>query len=154
MASSGMLRRVVLVRTDVSEELSPSFIRARRIGELVTLAVSSDRCILVILIMEAISSAETSVLTRVTRRNIPEDGVLRSHRRENLKSYILFMHATCPARCTLHSSICLEAFGKLCSVAKPLSARPSVSTRGPHPCTAAPESRVTANVHALTQTDD
>jgi hypothetical protein len=34
MASSGMLRRVALVRTDVSEELSSSFIRVRRIGEL------------------------------------------------------------------------------------------------------------------------
>jgi hypothetical protein len=36
MASSGMLRRVVLVRTDVSEELSASFIRVTRIGELGT----------------------------------------------------------------------------------------------------------------------
>jgi hypothetical protein len=34
MASSGMLRRVALVRTDVSEELSASFIRVTRIGEL------------------------------------------------------------------------------------------------------------------------
>jgi hypothetical protein len=38
MASSGMLRRVALVRTDVSEELSTSFIRVTRIGELGTLA--------------------------------------------------------------------------------------------------------------------
>jgi hypothetical protein len=35
MASSGMLRRVALVRTDVSEELSASFIRVTRIGEIV-----------------------------------------------------------------------------------------------------------------------
>jgi hypothetical protein len=34
MVSSGMLRRVVLVRTDVSEEPSASFIRVTRIGEL------------------------------------------------------------------------------------------------------------------------
>jgi hypothetical protein len=39
MASSGTLRRVVLVRTDVSEELSASFIRATGISELgITLA--------------------------------------------------------------------------------------------------------------------
>jgi hypothetical protein len=44
MASSGMLRRVALVRTDVSEELSASFIRVTGIDELgKTLAVSSNR---------------------------------------------------------------------------------------------------------------
>jgi hypothetical protein len=44
MASSGMLRRVALVRTDVSEELSASFIRVTRIGELGTmLALTSNR---------------------------------------------------------------------------------------------------------------
>jgi hypothetical protein len=36
MASSGMLPRVALVRTDVSEEFSASFIRVTRIGELGT----------------------------------------------------------------------------------------------------------------------
>jgi hypothetical protein len=36
MASSGMLRRVALVRTDISEELSVSFIRVRRIDGLGT----------------------------------------------------------------------------------------------------------------------
>jgi hypothetical protein len=40
MVSSGMLIRVVLVRTDVSEEISASFIRVTRIVELgSTLAV-------------------------------------------------------------------------------------------------------------------
>jgi 3'-phosphoadenosine 5'-phosphosulfate sulfotransferase len=34
MASTGMLRRVALVRTDVSEVRSASFIRVIRIGEL------------------------------------------------------------------------------------------------------------------------
>jgi hypothetical protein len=39
-----MLRRVALVITDVSEELSASFIRATRIGELgKALAVTSNR---------------------------------------------------------------------------------------------------------------
>jgi hypothetical protein len=42
--SSGMLRRVTLVRTDVSEESSPSFIRVTRIDELgTTLAATSNR---------------------------------------------------------------------------------------------------------------
>jgi hypothetical protein len=44
MASSGMLHRVALVGTDVSEELSTSIIRETRIGELgTTLAVTSNR---------------------------------------------------------------------------------------------------------------
>jgi hypothetical protein len=44
MASSGMLRRVPLVRTEVLEELSASFIRVTRIVELgTTLVLSSNR---------------------------------------------------------------------------------------------------------------
>jgi hypothetical protein len=44
MVSSGMLRGVDLVRTDVSEELSTSIIRVPRIGELgTTLALTSNR---------------------------------------------------------------------------------------------------------------
>jgi hypothetical protein len=44
MASSGMLRRVAIVRTDVLEERSASFIRVTRIGELrTTLAATSNR---------------------------------------------------------------------------------------------------------------
>jgi hypothetical protein len=44
MAPYGMLRRAALVRTDVSEELSASFIRVTRIGEMgTTLAVTSNR---------------------------------------------------------------------------------------------------------------
>jgi hypothetical protein len=42
MESSGMLRRVALVRTNVSEELGASFVRVTRIGELgTTLPVTS-----------------------------------------------------------------------------------------------------------------
>jgi hypothetical protein len=81
MVSSGMLRRVALVRTEVSEEPSASFIRVTRIAELRTkLAEASNR------------RMQTSVPTRATRRNIPEDTILHSHRRENLKSYYLYFH--------------------------------------------------------------
>jgi hypothetical protein len=44
MSSSGMLRRVALVIADVSEEISASFIRVTRIGEIgTTLAATSNR---------------------------------------------------------------------------------------------------------------
>jgi hypothetical protein len=81
MESSGMLRRVDLVRTDVSEELIVSIIRVTKIGELgkmLTVTISSRHAsvanvvpsspILVTLIMEALSSSETSVLTTATRQ--------------------------------------------------------------------------------------
>jgi hypothetical protein len=100
MVSYGMLRRVALERTDVSEELSPSFIRVTRISELgttpavtsvprwlVTAGVVPSSPILVTLMKEALGSSETSVLTRATRRNIPEDTILNRHSSENLKSY-------------------------------------------------------------------
>jgi hypothetical protein len=73
MVSSGILRRVTLVRNDVSEEPSASFIRVTRIGELgTTQAATSNRRTLrrnINLMKEALGSSETSVLTRATRRN-------------------------------------------------------------------------------------
>jgi hypothetical protein len=83
-----MLRCVALVRTDVSEELSASYIRVTRIGELLVFlrsvrqllvaAVVPSSPILVTLMKEALSSSETSVLTRATRHGIPEDTILHS----------------------------------------------------------------------------
>jgi hypothetical protein len=82
MASFGILRRVALVRTDVSEELSASTIRVTRIDEIgTTLAVTNNlrsSTILVSLMKEALRSSETSILTRATRRNIPEDAILQN----------------------------------------------------------------------------
>jgi hypothetical protein len=44
--------------------------------------------ILVNLMMGALDSSETSVLTRAAWCNITEDGILYGHCRDNLKSYI------------------------------------------------------------------
>jgi hypothetical protein len=75
MPSTGMLRRLAVVRIDVSEERGILFLRSLR--RLLLTANVSSSFILVTLMMEAVCSIETSVLTRSTRRNVPEDGILR-----------------------------------------------------------------------------
>jgi hypothetical protein len=78
MASSRMLRRVSLVRADVSEEPSASIIRVTRIGELgitlqfsvlqllLTANVVPSSPIVLTLTVDATCSSETSVLTSHT----------------------------------------------------------------------------------------
>jgi hypothetical protein len=72
MPSCGLLGRVALVRTDV-------LVFLRRLHRLlVTVDVVPSSPILFTKIMKAISSSETSILKRGTRRNNPEDGILHN----------------------------------------------------------------------------
>jgi hypothetical protein len=105
MPSSGMWHRVALVRNDVSEERTASIFKVTRIGELgTTLAVSSNRsrlrrnsmcqyfltaCVCYYLLLTFLAQRFLSpwwwkhyvppkrrFLTRATRSNIQEDGIL------------------------------------------------------------------------------
>jgi hypothetical protein len=75
---------VALVRINVSEECIATLIRVIRISELGTTLAGTYTVIfvygspiLMTLMMEAIYSTENIVLTRATRRNIPENGILQ-----------------------------------------------------------------------------
>jgi hypothetical protein len=97
MVSSGMLRRLALVRTDVSEELRS----VRRFLVRASFVPSSP--ILITLTKEALSSSETSAPTRATRRNIPEDAILHT--------YICFVVTQTPTlvlSVTVLKSVCLS----------------------------------------------
>jgi hypothetical protein len=88
-----MLRHVAFVTTDISEESIASIIRKTVflhsvLRLLVSANVASGSPILFTLMLVEIRPSEISVPSRVTRRNIPEDGILHSHRRENLGAYI------------------------------------------------------------------
>jgi hypothetical protein len=80
-----------LLRSDVSEESTPSIVKDIRIGEIRLLVVTNfvpTLPILVTPVIEAIRSFETQVPTTLTWRNIPQEGILHTHHLKTLKSYL------------------------------------------------------------------
>jgi hypothetical protein len=78
--------------------------------------------------MEAIRSSETSVHTRSTRPHIPENGILHSRCRENLKSYIVLLHKG-PLIDTFDDSKCYESRRPTLKMETISSSETSVHTR-------------------------
>jgi hypothetical protein len=90
----GELRKTLVVTSNRrtlrrNTKLTVHFVFLRSVRRLLVTTNVPSSPILVTLIMEALSSSETSVLTGAIQHNIPEDAVLHSLRRENLKSYKL-----------------------------------------------------------------
>jgi hypothetical protein len=89
-----MWRRFALIKTNVSEKHHLHYQgeknqRTRNnISSNYTANVVPSSLILLNLVMEAIRSSETSVLTTPTQGHIPEDGFIQSDHREDLRSYI------------------------------------------------------------------
>jgi hypothetical protein len=111
MPSSGTLHSEDLLRTYVSEELITSTIKVTRLGELeAALAVTSNR--------STLRRNTKSVLTRVIRRNIPQDGVLQ------FNSSLVTLH--------LRSSGCLDAVSYPSLSAKTFHCRFPLSFRSQH----------------------
>jgi 3'-phosphoadenosine 5'-phosphosulfate sulfotransferase (PAPS reductase)/FAD synthetase len=92
---------LALAKTDILEEHIASIIRAKRMNEIILVFLCNvpqllvpanivpSPLILLNILMEAIYSFETYVITIVTLLHIPEDDILHGNRLENLKSYIV-----------------------------------------------------------------
>jgi hypothetical protein len=80
MSSSGMLRSVALVRTDVSEELSASFIKVTKIGELgTTLAVTRHESICLVITrfhFVRLGGSSVNISNKMIKYSAPESGIV------------------------------------------------------------------------------